>query len=73
MKVNVDIGMIDGESKRGIERYFDKSAFKQRKSYDEYYFDVRDIEIDLDLSDLVEMSHYVQVSVACGELYLEVN
>ena len=72
MKVNISIGIIDGESKRGIERFFVKSSFKQRKNFDEYYFDVSIVEIDFDLSDLVEMSHYIQVSMDCGE-YLEVN
>jgi hypothetical protein len=54
MKVTIELsnGIVDGESKRYIEDFIssDVIEFTQRKSYDEYYYRVKqDWEVDIDI------------------------
>lgn len=46
------LGLLSGDDKRALENYVHPSYFRQRKSYDEYYVDVTNLDLDLDLRDL---------------------
>tara|TARA_R110002167_G_scaffold158980_1_gene354457 strand:- start:244 stop:474 length:231 start_codon:yes stop_codon:yes gene_type:complete len=58
-ELNIDTGILDGDSKRFLEAHItnDILSFRQRKSFDEYYWDVhKEIELDELLVD--ELSKY---------------
>ena len=66
MKVRLEIGsigIIGGDDKRALECYVDTRMFRQRKSYDEYYIDCTNIEVDIDLNDLMILGEDFKVVV----------
>jgi hypothetical protein len=63
MKVELVLGIIEGDDKRFLESYVDSRVFRQRKSYDEYYVDVPYIEMDVDLGLLMLISEKFKVQV----------
>jgi len=60
---NIELGIIEGQKKRVLERYIDKREFRQRKSYDEYYIDLLRTKLDLDLNDLFILAEEFRVAV----------
>lgn len=58
-ELNIDQGIIDGDSKRFIESYISSEVitFRQRKSYDEYYWDIHS-KVDLDSLLIDKLSEY---------------
>ncbi len=61
--VHIELGIIEGQKKRVLERYIDKREFRQRKSYDEYYIDLLKTKLDLDLNDLFILAEEFRVAV----------
>lgn len=64
MKVSVSItnGIINGSTKRFLEKFNLGITFKQRKTYDEFYSkSTRDV--NLTLEELSVISFYVDVSI----------
>jgi|18_taG_2_1085343.scaffolds.fasta_scaffold03138_3 hypothetical protein len=61
--VHIELGIIEGQKKRVLERYIDKREFRQRKSYDEYYIDLLRTKLDLDLNDLFILAEEFRVAV----------
>ena len=57
------IGIIEGESKRVLECYVDSRLFEQRKSYDEYFVNVSNVEVDLGVKDLMLLAEVLTVKV----------
>ena len=57
------LGIVDGDSKRKLENYVNPQFFRQRKTYDEYYIDVTNVEIDLDFNDLTILAEDFIVKV----------
>lgn len=58
-----NLGIISGEKKRALECYVDPRAFRQRKSYDEYYVDLTNFECVLDLRDLMILAEDFEITV----------
>lgn len=65
------LGIISGDSKRQLEVYVDSRLFSQRKSYDEYYVDVDEVKIRMDIKDLFILSDKFEVRVGDGWVELE--
>ena len=66
MKVRLELGslgIISGEQRRALECYIDARAFRQRKSFDEYYIDLTNVELGLDLRDLMILAERFKVIV----------
>ncbi len=65
IKVNVNVGIIEGDKKRALECYLDSMYFRQRKQYDEYYVDVSDVEINAKwvIGDLMIIAEHFTVTV----------
>ncbi len=61
--VHIELGIIEGQKKRVLERYIDEREFRQRKSYDEYYIDLLKTKLDLDLNDLFILAEEFRVAV----------
>ena len=59
----LNIGIIEGDDKRALENYVDVRYFRQRKSYDEYYIDVTDIDLKLDVNDLRILADNFKIQV----------
>ncbi len=57
------LGIISGEQRRALECYIDARAFRQRKSFDEYYVDLTNVELELDLRDLMILAERFKVIV----------
>ena len=59
-EINIDQGIIDGDSKRFLEAHFnsDVISFRQRKSYDEYYWDSYNKVAEFDELILDELSKF---------------
>ena len=57
------IGIIEGDDKRALENYVDSRFFRQRKQYDEYYIDVDDVDLKLDVNDLRILADNFKVQV----------
>lgn len=60
----LNLGIIEGYKKRVLENYIDGRFFIQRKSYDEYYVEIEDIELSWTINDLIELSNYFNISVS---------
>jgi len=66
VKTYLELGsleIVDGDSKRKLENYVNPQFFRQRKTYDEYYIDVTNVEIDLDFNDLTILAEDFIVKV----------
>ena len=61
--VNLEVGIITGDEKRALEVYVDERAFRQRKSYDEYYCDWKEVELELTLNDCFILSNTFHILV----------
>ena len=57
------IGILEGDRKRILENYIDERLFRQRKNYDEYYIDVTNYEVDVELGDLMLLGETFKVVV----------
>ena len=57
------LGIISGEQRRSLECYVDARAFRQRKTYDEYYVDLTNFECNLDLRDLMILAERFKIKV----------
>ena len=57
------LGIISGEQKRALECYVDVRAFRQRKTFDEYYVDLTNFERVLDLRDLMILAERFKIIV----------
>lgn len=59
------LGIISGEQRKALECYIDARAFRQRKSFDEYYIDLTNVELELelDLMDLMILAERFKVIV----------
>ena len=62
-QIELQLGIINGDDKRALENYIDSRAFIQRKSFDEYYCDWTNIELDIDLNDLMILAEHCKVKV----------
>ena len=64
MKVKIELneGIVTGDTKRLLEQYNTGLVFTQRKSYDEYYSRTG-CEVDIDLEVLSLISEKVNVEV----------
>ena len=66
MRVKFDfssLGIVEGDEKRRLEDYIDVRFFSQRKSYDEYYVDITNCTVDIDLGDLMILAESFKVIV----------
>jgi len=63
VNLTVNIGIVTGEERRALEDYIDARRFTQRKSYDEYYIDSGNLELDLSISDLMILAERFKVIV----------
>ena len=57
------LGIISGEQKRALECYVDARAFRQRKTFDEYYVDLTNFERVIDLRDLMILAERFKIIV----------
>ena len=57
------LGIISGEQKRALECYVDARAFRQRKTFDEYYVDFTNFERVIDLRDLMILAERFKIIV----------
>lgn len=57
------LSVVSGNEKRFLETYLNPALFRQRKSYDEYYIDVSEVEVNLSLSELMKLSEWFDVTV----------
>ena len=57
------LSLISGDEKRFLETYLNPVLFRQRKSYDEYYVDVSEVEVNLSLAELMKLSEWFDVTV----------
>ncbi len=64
------IGIIAGDNKRILENYTGNNIFRQRKSYDEYYVDVTNCEVEIELDDLMRLSRTFIIAVWVDALIL---
>ncbi len=71
--VNLELGIFEGDKKRALEDYVDSRAFRQRKSYDEYYCDWREVELNLDIRDLMILAENFIVTVGINDITLTVD
>ena len=74
MRIKLDLshlGIIDLDQKRALECYFDERLFSQRKSFSEYYIDVSEVELDIDIGDLMILSDQFNVSVGGDSVIIE--
>jgi hypothetical protein len=57
-------GIISGDDVRDILRIFPEieDKFRQRKSYDEYYFD--SVEVDVDIEQIDQLSEMFSVKIS---------
>ncbi len=68
----LDGGIINGEMVRDLISTFpeSESAFRQRKQYDEYYFNGCDVEVTLEkIQQLNDM--YYSVSISSEDILIE--
>jgi len=68
MKMNLELGLIDGDQKRVLECYIDSRLFRQRKNYDEYYVDSNVEEFKGGLDDLGILAEVFGVRVDAATL-----
>ena len=73
MRLNLDFDIVDGDTVRSISDYIDTRFFTQRKSFDEYYCDLKYINVNIDLGDLLILSESVKVTIENGEVYITDN
>ena len=67
-----DIGIIQGDEKRHLEDYLDAIFFDQRKDYDEYYINVKEVEfVDVTLQDLMYLSERFKVVILNDVIHLQ--
>lgn len=57
------LGIISGEQRKALECYIDARSFRKRKSFDEYYVDLTNVELELDLRDLMILAERFKVVV----------
>jgi hypothetical protein len=57
------MGIIEGDTKRFLESYIDSRLFRQRKTYDEYYIVVTNVEVNMDLGMLMILAEQLKVRV----------
>jgi hypothetical protein len=57
------LGIVGGDDKRALENYVSPAYFRQRKTYDEYYIDVTNIQIALNFKDLTILAENFIVRV----------
>ena len=57
------LGIIEGDKKRFLESYIDSRLFRQRKTYDEYYIDVSNAGVNMDLGLLMILAEQFKVQV----------
>ena len=72
-KTKVDLyalGIIDLEQKRALECYVDERLFRQRKSFSEYYIDVRSVDVVIDIRDLMILSEQFDITISCDSVIL---
>ena len=74
MKKNLDLiyGIIEGEVKRTILKIFPdiESSFTQRKNYDEYFFDMIDVEVTIDIIEQLVDSNF-KVTIDSYDITIE--
>ena len=66
MKVRLELGtlgIITGKERRVLECYVDSRLFRQRKTFDEYYVDATNFEVDVDLQDLMILADNFKIIV----------
>lgn len=64
------LGIIDGDKKRKLEDYIDSRLFRQRKSYDEYYIDVTNYNVDIEIGDLMIIAEAFKVIVLADSVII---
>ena len=57
------LGIIGGHKKRFLENYIDERLFTQRKTYDEYYIDVSNVKINIDLGLLMILAEQFKIII----------
>ena len=57
------LGIISGKQRRSLECYVDARAFRQRKTFDEYYVDLSNFERELGLGDLMILAEHFKIIV----------
>jgi len=74
-KVTVEskYGVVEGDSMRYIISIIPElePSFKQRKSYDEYYFTTPSTQIDITLDQIVHLSKWDTVLFSRGEVIIK--
>jgi len=63
IRLELQLGIIEGCVKRQLENYIDERLFRQRKTFDEYIIDETNIVINTDLKELLIMAEYVKVRI----------
>lgn len=66
MKVRLELGtlgIISHQQKATLECYVDTRLFRQRKTFDEYYVDTTNCEVDIELGDLMILGELFKVIV----------
>ncbi len=58
-----NLGIIDIYEKQALEDYVDSRAFRQRKTYSEYYIDWNSANICIDIQDLMILAERFKVEV----------
>ena len=66
MKTRLELGtiwIIEGNDKRVLECYVDERLFTQRKTFDEYYIDVTNHAVNIEIGDLMVLAENFKVLV----------
>jgi len=64
------LGIIDIHEKVALEDYVDSRAFRQRKTFSEYYVDWNDANICIDIRDLMILAERFKVEVNHQEVVI---
>lgn len=67
VKMNLETGIVSGDTKRLLEQYDTGIVFTQRKSYDEYYSKTHN-KVDTTLEILSIISGKLCVEIQCDEI-----
>lgn len=70
MRLILDFSIVTGDTVRAIADYIDTRYFTQRKSFDEYYCDVKVLDVDMELADLLILSESVNVLIEDGNIHI---
>lgn len=66
MKIRLELGtlgIISNQQKCALECYVDTRLFRQRKTYDEYYVDTTNYDVDIELGDMMILGELFKVIV----------